>query len=146
MTDTTITPGVRRWTLILGATMLIQGGWALLGPRNFYNDFPLPDADWVAALGPFNDHLARDFGAALAGLGVIALLAAMSRSAAAVQAALIGFVVFGVPHLIFHLTTFGEFSVVSAAIQIAGLALFVVVPLILLAAMQRKEPADAIPT
>jgi hypothetical protein len=142
--DHPITPRVRRWTLILGATTLLQGAWALLGPRSFYNDFPVPGAEWVATLGPFNDHLARDFGSALAGLGIIALLAAVSRSTAAVRATMIGFIVFGVPHLIFHLTTFGEFSVTSASTQIAGLALFVVLPATLLAAMRHTEPASGL--
>ena len=83
-------------------------------PMRFYDDFPVPEAGWVSTLGPFNEHLARDLGSSLAGLGVIAVLAGLSNSRAAVRGVMTGFVLFGVPHLVYHLTTFDEFSVASA--------------------------------
>jgi len=90
-------------------------------PMRFYDDFPVPEAGWVSTLGPFNEHLARDFGSSLAGLGVIAVLAGLSNSRAAVRGVMTGFVLFGVPHLVYHLTTFDEFSVASALTQLAAL-------------------------
>ncbi len=126
--STTITSGVQRWALVLGIVTILQGAWAFLVPRSFYDDFPVPDADWVSALGPFNDHLARDFGSTLAALGVVAVIAARSKSRSALRASMFGYVIFGVPHLIFHLTTFAEFSALSLVTQLGGLALFVAVP------------------
>ena len=134
---TWLVPGVRRWTLILGIATLVQGAWAYLAPANFYAGFPVPDAEWVSTLGEFNDHLSRDFGSALMGLGVAALLAGIYDSVPAARVTMVGYVVFGVPHLIFHLTTFEEFSASSFTIQITALALFIAVPLRLLVALRR---------
>jgi hypothetical protein len=51
---------VRGGLLVLAATPLVGGLWALLFPRAFYDDFPLPGADWVSTLGPYNEHLVSD--------------------------------------------------------------------------------------
>ena len=134
-----VSAGVRSWTIAVGISTLLQGAWAFGWPMAFYDDFPVPEAAWVSTLGPFNEHLARDFGSALSGLGVIAILAGLSHSRAAVRATMTGFVLFGVPHLIYHLSTFGEFSVASATTQIAALVLFVAVPALLLAATRHRN-------
>ena len=46
----------RRWLrgglLFVAATPLAGGLWALLLPRVFYEDFPLPGREWVSTLGP----------------------------------------------------------------------------------------------
>lgn len=135
----TVSAGVRSWTIAVGITTLLQRVWAFLWPMRFYDDFPVPEAGWVSTLGPYNEHLARDFGSALAGLGVIAVLAGLSNSRSAVRGAMTGFVLFGVPHLVYHLTTFDEFSVASAVTQLAALVLFVAVPALLLAATRHHE-------
>ena len=85
---------VRSWTIAVGVATVVQGVWAFVWPMRFYDDFPVPEAGWVSTLGPFNEHLARDFGSALAGLGVIAVLAGLSNSRAAVRGVMTGFVLF----------------------------------------------------
>ena len=135
-----ITRGARRWALLVGIVTLLQGVWGFLLPRVFYDEFPTPGVGWVSTLGPFNDHLFRDFGSALIGLGAIALLAAVSGSVAAVGAAMCGFVVFGVLHLLFHLSTFSEFSTVSIMVQVLSLLLFVAIPIVVLVDLRRGTP------
>lgn len=133
---------VRGWTIAVGVTVVVQGAWAFFWPRKFFDDFPVPDAGWLSTLGSFNEHLARDFGAAVAGLGVVAILAGLSNSRAAVRAVMAGFVFFGVPHLGYHFTTFDEFSVASGLTQLATLALFVVVPAVLLVVLRQTSPTS----
>ena len=133
-----VSAGVRSWTIAVGLTTMLQGVSAFLWPMRFYDDFPVPEAGWVSTLGPFNEHLARDFGSALAGLGAIAVLAGWSSSRTAVRGVMTGFVFFGVPHLLYHLATFDEFSVASALTQLAALVLFVAVPALLLAATRQS--------
>ena len=46
--------------------LVVVGGstglWATLSPRSFYDEFPGGGRAWVAADGPYNEHLVRDFG------------------------------------------------------------------------------------
>jgi hypothetical protein len=53
----------RRLAGILAVAAAYQGVWAAAFPRSFYDDFPGPGLHWVAALGPYNEHLAVDVGA-----------------------------------------------------------------------------------
>jgi hypothetical protein len=71
---------------LLAATALGGGFWALILPRSFYEDFPLPGRDWVSTLGPYNEHLARDHGALNLALGVLLVFAAVMLERRLVQA------------------------------------------------------------
>ncbi|MGI8553828.1 MAG: hypothetical protein ACR2PL_24020, partial [Dehalococcoidia bacterium] len=57
--------------LILALGLVSTGLWALGAPNSWYATFPGLGHAWVAALGPYNEHLARDVGAALLGFGVL---------------------------------------------------------------------------
>ncbi len=74
-------PARRTWIRIglpfVAATPLVGGLWALLFPRAFYDDFPLPGREWVSTLGPFNEHLVRDCGALNLALAVLLVSAAI---------------------------------------------------------------------
>ena len=52
-----------------GATGLL----ARLDPQGFYDDFPF-GRGWVAADGPYNEHLVTDFGAALLAIAALCLV------------------------------------------------------------------------
>ncbi|SCL35481.1 hypothetical protein GA0070624_5272 [Micromonospora rhizosphaerae] len=59
-----MTVAAKRWMAgLLAVAAAYQGVWAAAFPLSFYNDFPAPGLHWVAALGPYNEHLARDVGA-----------------------------------------------------------------------------------
>ncbi|HVR34007.1 MAG TPA: hypothetical protein VMS74_15025 [Acidimicrobiia bacterium] len=119
---------LRRWTMVLGWGALIQGGWAYFWPRSFYEDFPVDGAAWVSTLGPFNDHLIQDVGAALIGMGAAALVAAVRGDVSAIRAVASGFVLFGVAHLGFHLGELDHFSPAAATTQVATLVALVLLP------------------
>ena len=54
---------LRAGLALMAATVLPTGLWALASPRSFYDTFPFPGWRWVSTLGPFDEHLIRDYGA-----------------------------------------------------------------------------------
>ena len=82
-----------------------MGAWALFLPRSFHDDFPSAGRGWVSALGPYNGHLLADVGAMYLALGVLLALAAVSSVRELVRASLVAWLVFAVPHFVFHSAT-----------------------------------------
>lgn len=119
--------------LLLAATALGGGSWALFLPRAFYDYFPLPGRDWVSILGPYNEHLVRDYGALNLALGVLFLFAAVLIERRLVQVALVAWLVYATPHFIFHLTQVHHFSLGDNLAQLGTLGFVVLLPLVLLA-------------
>ena len=72
--------------LALGLTQLTLGLYALLDSSGFYNDFPL-GRGWVAADGPYNQHLVRDVGALNLALALVTIMAAVLLTRHLIQAA-----------------------------------------------------------
>jgi hypothetical protein len=118
--------------LFVAATPLAGGLWAMLLPRAFYEDFALPGSGWVSTLGPYNEHLVRDYGALNLAMAVMLLAAAVLLERHLVQVALIAWLVFEVPHFAFHVGQTHHFSAGSNLAQLSGLALLIVLPLVLL--------------
>jgi hypothetical protein len=116
------------------------GVWATAAPRSFYDDFPGPSS-WVAPLGPYDEHLVRDVGAFQLGLLVVGLFALVTLERRVVQAALVASLVAGLPHLIYHLTATGPFSTADNVLSLAGLAVPVVIPLLLLPRTRERSRA-----
>lgn len=130
--------GVWGWTHLLGWGAFVQGMWAFFWSEGFYEDFPFEGAAWVSTLGPFNEHLTKDVGAALLGLGVAALAAARSGSIQGIRAAAAGFTVFGLAHFGFHLGELHHFTAGSAIAQVVSLAALTVLPVGLLVAANER--------
>ena len=127
----------RRWLrgglLVLAVSALTVGLWALLVPRSFYDDFPLPGRGWVSTLGPYNEHLVRDVGALNLALGVLLVVAAVLLERRLVQASLVAYLAYAVPHFIFHVSTGHAFPLVDNIANLITLGLAVLLPLVLLA-------------
>jgi hypothetical protein len=90
---------------LLSLSVLAVGAWALFLPRSFHEDFPSASRGWVSALGPYNGHLLADVGAMYLALGVLLALAAVSLGKELVRASLVAWLVFAVPHFVFHAAT-----------------------------------------
>ncbi|MEA2347758.1 MAG: hypothetical protein QOG62_1545 [Thermoleophilaceae bacterium] len=106
---------------LLGLSLVGVGAWALFAPMSFQNDFPGMGRHWLPPLGPYNEHLITDVGATFLALSVLMFLAALWLTTRLVQAALIAWLVYSVPHLYFHLN---NLSVYDASDQVAnGVAL-----------------------
>ena len=132
--------------LIVAVNPLAGGLWALLFPRAFYDDFPLPGSGWVSTLGPYNEHLVRDYGALNMAMAVLLLATVIFLERRLVQLALISWLVFEVPHFVFHVGQTHHFSAGSNLAQLGGLALLIVLPLILLflsRAAARRAPGPS---
>jgi hypothetical protein len=92
--------------IALGLLALIGlevGVWAAFAPQSFYDDFPGAGRIWVAVDGPYNEHLVRDVGALNLALAVVAIVALVTLSRAAVLAAGGAWLAYGLPHLVYHL-------------------------------------------
>jgi hypothetical protein len=94
---------VRIALAILAVVGLQVGLWAAFAPQSFYDDFPGAGRIWVSVDGPYNQHLVRDVGALNLALAVVAIVAFVTLSRAAVLAAGGAWLAYGVPHLIYHL-------------------------------------------
>jgi hypothetical protein len=127
-------PLARVGLTLVAAANLEVGLWGEISPRGFYGNFPAPGHHWVAALGPYNEHLVRDYAAAEIGFAV--LLACMTIWFAERRLVLAGglaFLAANLPHFAYHVTTAGSFK---TADNVASLGSFVVEMLVVAAAMR----------
>ncbi|MBO3744720.1 hypothetical protein J5X84_01480 [Streptosporangiaceae bacterium NEAU-GS5] len=126
------------WVLVIVHAVI--GLWALAFPALFYENFPLPGRHWVSLLPAYNEHLLRDFGGYGLGFAVMFAVAAMTAERVLTRTVLAGYLVYAVPHLVFHLGHLAPFSVGDAAAQVVGLAALVVLPAVLLVVAFRPAP------
>jgi hypothetical protein len=118
----------------LGATLQ-----ALLAPRSFYEDFPF-GRGWVEAYPSYNDHLIYDYGAYTLGALVALVIAAAWLDRRVVQVATASWLVSATIHFVNHVITVDRYGTGDAIANLAGLALFVVIPAALLV-RSRNEPS-----
>lgn len=82
----------RLWCAAAGALFGLQGVWAFVVPRSFF--------DTLATFEPYNPHFVRDIGTIQIGVGVAAVVGALRVSA--VVAGLSGLAAFQVLHVASH--------------------------------------------
>jgi hypothetical protein len=111
---------------------LAVGVWALFLPRSFYEDFPSPGRDWVSTLGPYDEHLVRDVGESNLAFGVLLALAAIRPDRRLVLVSILAYLVYTVPHFIFHLTQTHAFSMGDNLAQLVSLGVQVALPVAIL--------------
>ena len=134
---------VRAGLWFLAAGQAIAGVWALAAPRSFFDDFPGGGLNWVAAIPKYSEHLVRDVGAFNIAFAVLFIWVATSLDKNAVRAALVSWLIFAVPHLIFHLFHLEELSQTSKVVQLIALGITVLVPLVLLFSLQGLDQRRA---
>jgi hypothetical protein len=106
-----------------------SGLWALVAPRSFYSDFPAGRGGWVSALGPYNEHMTVDYGALSMALVTLLVAAAVVLERRLVIVAAAAFLVWAVPHLVYHLVTLDVYRTGDAIGNAVALAAIVVLPL-----------------
>ena len=129
-----MTPLLRPGLALLAAVEVALGLWTLLFPASFYADVPTVDAT-----PPFSEHLFRDFGGATLGLAVVLTAAAVWPERRLVVTAVLAYLAFSVPHLVFHLGHLPTSGGPETAALVAVLAGSVVLPLALLVAALRRD-------
>lgn len=106
---------------------LAVGVVATLAPRVFYDNVP-----WVSLAPPYSEHLMRDYGAMNLALAVVTLVAAITMEQLMVRTALVAYIVFAVPHLLFHVTHHRHYSATAATAETATLVVAMLLPVALL--------------
>ena len=114
--------------LVQGA---LVGGWALLGPRSFYDDFPGAGHHWTAATGPYNEHFVTDVGAAYLALTALALLALAWGDVRSCRLAGAAWAVFSAPHFLFHARHLEGLSSSDKVAELASLGATLVIAALL---------------
>jgi hypothetical protein len=127
---------LRPGLIVLALIQLAVGVWTVFFPASFYHD--VPTVDWTP---PFSEHLFRDFGSTLLGLGILLVAAAVWLERRLVTMALIAFLAYSITHLAFHADHLKADSPTWSAILLAFTILEVVVPLALLPAALRRPLA-----
>ena len=118
--------------LFLAATTLNGSLWALPFPRSFYDYFPLPGRDWVSTLGPYDEHLVRDYGALNLALGILLVATAIFLERRLIRVALVAWLGYALPHFVYHTTLTEHFSPFDNVGQLGSLGLQVLLPIVLL--------------
>ncbi|GIK76557.1 MAG: hypothetical protein EDQ89_12795 [Acidobacteria bacterium] len=121
---------------LLAAVQAVDGVYALLAPRSFYEDFPA-GRGWVEALPAYSEHLVRDVGGLFLATAVVLAAAAIWLERRLVLVALVSFLAFSVPHTTYHLFNLDGISTGDAIAEAVSLLLTVIGPLVLLVAMLR---------
>ena len=119
--------GWRIALLLIAAAQLEIGLWGVLAPHSLYNDFPGAGHHWVAPLGPYNEHLLRDYAASELGFAVLLAATAIWWERRLVLVAGTAFLVATVPHFAYHLTTTDSLSTVDNGVSLGLFALEIVV-------------------
>ena len=118
---------------------IVVGLVATLAPRVFYDYVP-----WVDLIPPFSEHLMRDYGAMNLSLALVFVVAAVTMERRMVRIALGAYLLFAIPHLIFHLTHLEHFTTGAAIWQTILLTVAVLLPVgLLILAAWRSRPSTA---
>jgi hypothetical protein len=116
---------------------IVVGLVATLSPRAFYDYVP-----WVDLIPPFSEHLMRDYGAMNLSLALVFVVASVTTERRMVRIALAAYLLFAIPHLIFHLTHLEHFATGAAVRQTILLTLAVLLPVgLLILTLWRPRPS-----
>jgi hypothetical protein len=120
-------PVLRFGVWFLTVVEVLVGLVATFAPRAFYDYVP-----WVNLMPPYSEHLMRDYGAMNLALALVFVVAAITMERRMVRLALVAYLLFAVPHLIFHVMHLENFTTGAAVGQTILLTLAVLLPIALL--------------
>jgi hypothetical protein len=127
----------------LGGIQLLNGIWITISPTSFYEDFPF-GRGWVEALPAYNEHLMRDVGGLFMATGALLLVAGVYLERRLALTALFTWLLFAVPHTVYHLLNLEPYGTGDAIGNAVALTATVVLPVYLLVVLLR-EPATSSP-
>jgi len=114
------------------------GPWTPAFPASCCADVPTVDLT-----PPFSEHLMRDFGGATLGLALVLAAAGIWLERRLAVVALLAYLAFSLPHLVFHGGHLDGASDLEATVLVALLVASVVVPAGLLVVALRLPATDA---
>lgn len=116
----------------IAATSAYVGIFAYFAPKTWFDTFPGFGLRWLPQLGPYNEHFAKDVGAAYLAFTALSLMAlAHARKQAVVPLAGAALLVFNALHFVYHLTMLHMYAPLDRALNVVLLALLVVMSVIL---------------
>lgn len=118
---------LRTGLAIMATVQALVGAVALFFPRSFYARVP-----GVDLLPPYNEHLMTDVGELNLAIASGLVIAAVTLDRLLVRTVLAGYLLYAVPHLVFHLSHLSGFGTGTAVVQTAGLVILMLLPLGLL--------------
>ena len=122
----------------VGLIQVFDGLYALLAPRSFYDDFPI-GRGWVEALPSYSEHLVRDVGGLFLATGAMLLAAAWTLQRRLVIVAAASFLLFSVPHAIYHLFNLESLSTADVIGNVIGVLAIVLLPAWVLFELRRQR-------
>lgn len=128
----------------LGGVQLLNGVWITISPASFYDDFPF-GRGWVEALPAYNEHLTRDVGGLFMATGLVLIVAGVWLERRVVGLALASYLLFSVPHAIYHVLNLEPYGTGDAIANVVALAATVLLPLYGLALLARAKRAPVSP-
>jgi len=129
--------------VVLAAPAVAIGVWADVAPGSFFRTFPGDGWHWLTLLGPYNEHMVRDFGGLNLSLAVLTLSAAVALTRRLLVTTAIAWEVYSIPHLAFHLLHSVPIPVIQTSVNVVGLVGAVLGPpaaLLLGAGAHFKDP------
>ena len=135
-------PAIRVGLALVAAAQAEIGIWGIVSPHSLYTGYPGAGHHWISALGPYNEHLIRDFAGMELGFAVLLFAAAIWFERRLVLVACAAFLTATLPHFIYHLTTTESFSTADNTASLGGFAIeLMVVSLALVVVLRdRGEP------
>ena len=118
---------------------LAVGVVATLAPRAFYDDIP-----WAHLAPPYSEHLMRDYGAMNLALGLVTAVAAITLERVMVRTSLAAYLLFAIPHLLFHVAHHDHYTASQAAGETTALTIAVLLPIALLALTWRSCDTETV--
>lgn len=115
-----MTAAARALLVLVAALQAEIGIWGEAAPRSFYDNFPGFGRHWVAPIGPYDEHLMRDYASAEIGIAVLLVCAAIWFSRQLVLVAGASFLAGTLPHFIFHLTTTDDLPSIDNVLSLGG--------------------------
>ena len=124
---------------LVAAAQAELGVWGEIAPRSFYDKFPGFGRHWVSAIGPYDEHLIRDYASAEVGLAVLLVCAAIWFTRQVVLIAGAAFLAGTLPHFIFHLTTTDKLPSVDNALSLGGFVVEMALVAVAMAVVIREQ-------
>ena len=124
---------------IVAALQAEVGIWGEVAPRSFYDHFPGFGRHWVSAIGPYDEHLVRDYASAEIGLAVLLACAAIWFTRQVVLIAGAAFLAGTLPHFIFHLTTTDKLPAIDNTLSLGGFVIEMVLVAVAMAVVIRQK-------
>lgn len=135
---------IKRFSVgFLAVIAAVVGIWAGFFPLSFHNEFPLPGWGWVSRLGPYNEHVVRDYGLSNVALLIITTWAWLRPDEKVYRVVGGGWLAYSVTHFIWHMLHLSAFPTVSRVGAVVSLSLIVVFSLLPMLPDRPRRAAEA---